>query len=207
MSLNLWRHFTNILKKMKIYFGLKGRVNFRIQSLILALIIISCAPTPSSMAKADPSELIEKADSLILKHPNDIALRNAIVVAHLNLAKKSNDPNDYKSILKFDPKNKSANYFINIQKGKNHHKKGHKNGQWDAIQSFAKAAALIDTLGEAYYWLGQAYEKKDEMDFELPLESYDKALTLYLDNEMKSKTNSARLSLLKRKKTYEDFWK
>ena len=151
-------------------------MNFRIQNLILALLIISCAPTPSSMAKTDPSELIEKADSLILKHPSDIALRNAIVVAHLNLAKKSNDPNHYKSILKFDPKNKSANYFINIQKGKNHHKKGHKNGQWDAIQSFAKAAALIDTLGEAYYWLGQAYEKKDEMDFELPLESYDKAL-------------------------------
>ena len=192
---------------MKTYFGLKGRVNFRIQSLILALIIISCAPTPSSIAKTNPSELIEKADSLILKHPNDIALRNAIVVAHLNLAKKSNDPSHYKSILKFDPKNKSANYFINIQKGKNHHKKGHKNGQWDAIQSFAKAAALIDTLGEAYYWLGQAYEKKDEMDFELPLESYDKALALYLDNDMRLKTNSARASLLKRKKTYEDFWK
>ena len=192
---------------MKTYFGLKGRVNFRIQSLILALIIISCAPTPSSMAETNPSELIEKADSLILKHPNDIELRNAIVAAHLNLAKKSNNLNNYKSILKFDPKNKSANYFINIQKGKNHHKKGHKNGQWDAIQSFAKAAALDDTLGEAYYWLGQAYEKKDEMDFELPLESYDKALTLYLESDMRSKTNSARLALLKRKKTYEDFWK
>ena len=192
---------------MKIYFGLKGRVNFRIQSLILALIIISCAPTPSSMAKADPSELIEKADSLILKHPTNIELRNAIVAAHLNLAKKSNDPNDYKSILKFDPKNKSANYFINIEKGKNHHKKGHKNGLWDAIQSFAKAAALIDTLGEPYYWLGQAYEKKDEMDFELPLESYDKALALYLERDMRFKTNSARLALLNRKKTYEDFWK
>ena len=182
-------------------------MNFRIQSLILVLIIISCVPSPSSMAKTDPSELIENADSLISKNPNDIKLRNAIVAAHLNLAKKSNELHDYKSILKFDPKNKSANYFINIQKGKNHHKKGHKNGQWDAIQSFAKAAALDDTLGEAYYWLGQAYEKKDEMDFELPLESYDKALTLYLESDMRSKTNSARLALLKRKKTYEDFWK
>ena len=182
-------------------------MHFRIQSLILVLIIISCVPSPSSMAKTDPSELIENADSLISKNPNDIKLRNAIVAAHLSLAKKSNELHDYKSILKFDPKNKSANYFINIQKGKNHHKKGHKNGQWDAIQSFAKAAAIIDTLGEAYYWLGQAYEKKDEMDFELPLESYDKALALYLNNNMRSKANSARASLLKRKKTYEDFWK
>ena len=182
-------------------------MNFRIQSLILVLIIISCAPTTSSIVKIDPNELIKKADSLISKHPNDIELRNAIVAAHLSLAKKNNDSDHYISVLKFEPKNKSANYFINIQNGKNHHKKGHKNGQWDAIQSFAKAAALIDTLGEAYYWLGQAYEKKDEMDFELPLESYDKALALYLDNDMRSKTNSARVSLLKRKKTYEDFWK
>ena len=192
---------------MKTSFGLKGRVDFRIQSLILALIIISCAPTPSSIAKTNPSELIEKADSLILKHPNDIELRNAIVAAHLNLAKKSNDLNNYKSILKFDPKNKSANYFINIQKGKNHHKKGHKNGQWDAIQSFAKAAAIIDTLGEPYYWLGQAYEKKDEMDFELSLEVYDKALDLYLPQNIYTLVIANRKALLTRKKTYEDFWK
>ena len=182
-------------------------MNFKIQSLLLTLIIISCAPAPSRMAETNPEELIKKADSLITQHPNDIELRNAIVAAHLRLAKKNNEPSHYKSILKFEPNNKSANYFFNIQKGKTHHKKGHKNGQWDAIQSFAKAAALIDTLGEAYYWLGQAYEKKDEMDFELPLESYDKALSLYLDNDMRSKTSSARLALLKRKKTYEDFWK
>jgi hypothetical protein len=62
-------------------------------------------------------------------------------------------------------------------------------------------------LGEPYYWLGQSYEKKDEMDFELPLESYDKALSLFLENNMQKKTQSARLALLKRKKTYEDFWK
>ena len=182
-------------------------MNFKIQSLILVIIIISCAPTPSSMAKTDPNELIVKADSLIREHPNNIELRNAIVAAHLSLGKKSNDPDYYMSVLKFDPKNKNANYFLNIQKGKSHHKKGHKNGQGDAIQSFAKAAALIDTLGEPYYWLGQAYEKKDEMDFELPLESYDKALALYLEKDMRTKTNSARLALLSRKKTYEDFWK
>ena len=129
------------------------------------------------------------------------------MAAHLNLAKKNNDPNNYKSILKFDPKNKSANYFINIQTGKNHHKKGHKNGQWDAIQSFAKAAALVDTLGEPYYWLGKAYEKKDETDFELPLESYEKALSLYLENDMRTKAESARLALMNRQKTYENFWK
>ena len=173
----------------------------------LFLIIISCAPNASKLAETNPNILINNADSLIAQRPDDIELRNAIVQAHLNLARANSDPNHYKAVIKFEPNNKSANYYINLEKGKNHHKRGHKNGQWDAIQSFAKAAALIDTLGEPYYWLGQSYEKKDEMDFELPLESYDKALSLFLENDMQKKTQSARLALLKRKKTYEDFWK
>lgn len=94
-----------------------------------------------------------------------------------------------------------------MAEGKSNHKKGHKNGQWDAIQSFAKAAAAIDTLGEPYYWMGLAYEKKDEMDFDLPLESYDKALSLYLTKEEYTKVKLVRESLMRRKKTYEDFWK
>jgi len=171
------------------------------------LIIISCSPNVSKLAETNPNVLINNADSLIAQRPNDLELRNAVVQAHLNLARANNDPSHYKSVIKFDPNNKSANYYIHLNKGKNHHKKGHKNGQWDAIQSFAKAAALVDTLGEPYYWLGQAYEKKDEMDFELPLESYDKALSLFLEKDMQNKTESARVTLLKRKKTYEDFWK
>ena len=84
---------------------------------------------------------------------------------------------------------------------------GHKNGQWDAIQSFSRAAAAIDTIGEPHYWLGQAYEKKDEMDFELPLESYNKALLMFLPDDLRPKVTSAREALLKRKKIFEDFWK
>ena len=196
------------MKIIKLCFGLKARVNNKTLHLaFLFLIIISCAPSPSKLAKIDPNALINHADSLVAQRPDDIELRNAIVEAYLNLAKTDNDPSHYISIIKFEPNNKSANYFIKIEEGKKHHKKGHKNGQWDAIQSFAKAAALIDTLGAPYYWLGQAYEKKDEMDFELPLESYEKALSMYLESDMRIKTESARLALLSRKKTYEDFWK
>jgi hypothetical protein len=94
-----------------------------------------------------------------------------------------------------------------MAEGKEHHKKGHKNAQWDAIQAFAKAATAIDTLGEPYYWMGLAYEKKDEMDFELPLEAYDKALNLYLPQDIHTLVIANREALVKRKKTYEDFWK
>ena len=55
--------------------------------------------------------------------------------------------------------------------------------------------------------MGKAYEKKDEMDFELPLESYNKSLELYLTDDMRLKANQSISALMKRKKTYEDFWK
>ena len=55
--------------------------------------------------------------------------------------------------------------------------------------------------------MGKAYEKKDEMDFELSLESYNKSLELYLTDDMRLKAKQSINVLMKRKKTYEDFWK
>ena len=51
------------------------------------------------------------------------------------------------------------------------------------------------------------FEKKDEMDFELSLEVYDKALNLYLPQDIHTLVIANRKTLLTRKKTYEDFWK
>ena len=113
----------------------------------------------------------------------------------------------YKKILIIDPNNLIAKYHIHMNEGKSHHKKGHKNGQWDAIQSFSKAASLIDTLGEPHFWIAKAYEKKDEMDFESALESYDIALKLYLPKKIRPAVINKRNDLIKRKKTFEDFWK
>ena len=91
--------------------------------------------------------------------------------------------------------------------GKQYHEKEYKNGQWEAIQSFSKASAIIDSLGEPHFWIGKAYEKKDEMDFELALEAYDKSLELYLPKKLRNKVLVRREALLNRKKTYENFWK
>ncbi len=87
------------------------------------------------------------------------------------------------------------------------HKKDYKNGQWDAIQLFSRASTFIDTLGEPYFWMGKAYEKKDEMDFELPLESYNKSLNLYLTKSMRLQASQSKEALIKREKTYKEFWK
>ena len=172
---------------------------------MMLFIYKGCAPVPFDTRNTEL--LITRGDSLLLAHPDDAGLRTAIIDTRLALAKSKNSLNEYKKILEIDPKNSTARYHIYMAEGKANHKKGHKNGQWDAIQSFAKAVAAIDTVGEPYYWAGRAYEKKDETDFELPLESYDKALSLYLSSEMRGKVKSARENLLQRKKIYEDFWK
>ena len=172
---------------------------------MMLFIYKGCAPV--SFDTRNPELLIAKGDSLLLAHPDDADLRTAIIDARLALAKSKNSLNEYKKILEIDPKNSTARYHIYMAEGETNHIKGHKNGQWDAIQSFAKAATTIDTVGEPYYWAGRAYEKKDEMDFELPLEAYDKALNLYLPQDIHTLVIANREALIKRKKTYEDFWK
>ena len=166
---------------------------------------MGCNVAKKSFEDLDPTILLAKTDSLMQEHPNNPQLLNAIIDARLILAK--NDFEQYKKVLAIDPNNVIAQYHIYMKEGKGHHKKGHKNGQWDAIQSFSKAATLIDTLGEPHFWIAKAYEKKDEMDFESALESYDLALKLYLPDKIRPDVVNKRAILIKRKKTFEDFWR
>ena len=173
--------------------------------IYLAIYITGCNVTKNSFDDLGSDTLLANTDSLMKAYPDNPQLINAIIDARLLLAK--NDFEQYKKILIIDPNNLIAKYHIYMNEGKSHHKKGHKNGQWDAIQSFSKAASLIDTLGEPHFWIAKAYEKKDEMDFESALESYDIALKLYLPKKIRPAVINKRNDLIKRKKTFEDFWK
>ena len=173
--------------------------------IYLAVYITGCNVTKNSFDDLDSDTLLANTDSLMKTYPDNPQLINAIIDARLLLAE--NDFEQYKKILIIDPNNLIAKYHIHMNEGKSHHKKGHKNGQWDAIQSFSKAASLIDTLGEPHFWIAKAYEKKDEMDFESALESYDIALKLYLPKKIRPAVINKRNDLIKRKKTFEDFWK
>ena len=181
----------------------------KIHLILLGAVLIWCSNCTSGVNKALHSrdELLFKSDSLISTYPNDIDLVLAIIETKIGYAQNKGGISIYKEILQLDPNNPIAQYHILMDEGFVYHSKGYKNGQWDAIQSFSKAATYIDTIGEPYYWIGQAYEKKDEMDFELPLESYNKSLELYLTDSMREKVVLSKEKLLKRKRTYEDFWK
>ena len=173
--------------------------------IYLAIYITGCNVTKNSFDDLGSDTLLANTDSLMKAYPDNPQLINAIIDARLLLAE--NDFEQYKKILIIDPNNLIAKYHIHMNEGKSHHKIGHKNGQWDAIQSFSKAASLIDTLGEPHFWIAKAYEKKDEMDFESALEPYDIALKLYLPKKIRPAVINKRNDLIKRKKTFEDFWK
>ena len=159
------------------------------------------------MSKYNDEDLVFKSDSLLKVNLNDEQVRKLIIAAKIKELKKNPNSDQYIEILKLDPKNPIALYALHMQTGKLHHQKSFKNGQWDAIQSFYKAAAQIDTLGEPYYWIGKSYEKKDEMDFDSALESYDKALKLFLADSTRKMVETALMELTKKKTIYKDFWK
>ena len=165
----------------------------------------SCAS--SSLSKYNDEDLVFKSDSLLKVNLNDEQVRKLIIAAKIKELKKNPNSDQYIEILKLDPKNPIVLYALHMQTGKLHHQKSFKNGQWDAIQSFYKAAAQIDTLGEPYYWIGKSYEKKDEMDFDSALESYDKALELSLADSTRKMVETALMELTKKKTIYKDFWK
>jgi len=181
----------------------------KIHLILLATLLIWYTSCTNGANKALHSrdELLFKSDSLISTYPNDTDLVLAIVEAKIDFANNKNEVSIYKEVLQLDPNNPIAHYHILMNEGFVFHNKDYKNGQWDAIQSFSKAATYIDTIGAPYYWIGQAYEKKDEKDFELPLEAYNKSLELFLTDSMRGKVVLSKERLLKRKKTYEDFWK
>ena len=144
--------------------------NFVYLLLITAILISSCIPPKKSFEALTPEVLLSKSDSLLKAYPNNTKLINSIIDARLNMAQKNGDLSHYHEVLRLAPNNPTARYYIFMDEGRKHHEKEYKNGQWEAIQSFSKASAIIDTLGEPHFWIGKAYEKKDTMDFELALE-------------------------------------
>lgn len=177
---------------------------------MLSMIILysGCSPTFSTLAVEDPARLVAMEDSLLADNPEDNDLKIALVEAYLNIARAGkNRAVEYKKVLKLDPRNREARYHLAMEDGHRLYKKGSHKALWDALVAFGKAATAVDTLGEPHYWMAKCYEKKDEMDFELILEAYDKALALNIPDDLKPQIERDRVAVAHCKTTYENFWK
>ena len=161
----------------------------------------------------DPFTLIEMQDSLLIKNSSNQNLREALVLAHNNVAKqylrdgKLNLAVDYlsKSIL-INGDDKSTKFSLMLAEGRLLIKKGNKNGIWDAIEKFSKAAKLFPKDGEPFYWIAVSYTKLGDTDFDLILESYEKSLSLDLDQDLRIEIEKNYNIAKNRKIKLDTFW-
>ena len=61
--------------------------------------------------------------------------------------------------------------------------------------------------GDPYYYIGNSYLKLGDKDFDLIIESYEKALALELNTDLRKRVIQAREHVLTREKQLKDFWK
>ena len=178
----------------------------------------SCAifePNLKTLSETAPDVVVAKQDSLLAlskdKRPEFVTI---LTTAHINIARRAEKSGDisvavdeYKKVLKIDPKNKTARYELLVLEGLNLYRKGSKSALWDAIELFSKATSIDADSGVANYWIAKSYEKKDSKDFELIIEAYEKALTKKLPEDLRQDAENAKDIAYKNKTTLDRFWK
>ncbi len=194
------------------------RVKLKIKillSIILALTVFSCSGNSfNKLSVENPEKLIQMQDSLLNNNVNNSKLLNALANSHNTIAKKYLKENQFvfalnhfKESSKFNENNLYSKYGVLISEGQILIQKGNKNGIWDAIEKYSKAATIYPNEGEPHYLIGVAYTKLSDKDFDLILESFEKALSLNLDADLKLKVDKRYNRVKSRKKNLDNFWK
>ena len=184
--------------------------------LLFILVISSwdCAGIDiQKMARNDPASLISMEDSLSERGLSPVIVA-ALVTAHNTLGLAASEAEDYKkaidhfsSAVGLSELDTLSRYNLLMAKGHLLYKRGNKDGLWDAIQNYHKAAQLKPNLGDPHYYIGQSYHKLEDTDFDLILEAYQKALALNLSSHLRDETEKAYARVSKRDQLIKDFWK
>ena len=168
----------------------------------------------TKLSRQNPEKFITMQDSLLLAHSESSNLVNALVYAHNHVGMESVSENNYikasnhyLQAFELNDQDTITQYNLFLVEGHMFLKKGNKNGLWDGIEKYAHAASLRPDLGEPHYWIAQIYIKLGDMDFDLILESYEKALSLTLDQALLSRAEKGYNETLDRKKKLDKFWK
>ena len=184
-------------------------------SIIIMLLIYGCSSSAyKKMSIENPEKLLSMQDSLLTVRKNDESILEALVVAHNRVAQKHIKQDDYisaishyKNATKLNTSDTVSRYGLLLAEGHALLKKGNKNGIWDGIEKYSKASTLYPQNGEPLYWIAIAYTKLGDKDFDLILESYEKALSLELDSELKVEAGKKYKHAKERKKKLDSFWR
>lgn len=184
-------------------------------SIVIVLLVYGCSGSIyKKMSVENPEKLLSMQDSLLLSRKNDQNILEALASSHNSVADKYMKQNEYLSAInhyenatKLDNSNTASKYGLLLAEGHALLKKGNKNGIWDAIEKYSKASKLYPGNGEPFYWIAIAYTKLGDKDFDLIFESYEKALSLELDNGLMVEAGKNYEHAKERKKKLDSFWR
>ena len=166
------------------------------------------------MSIENPEELLSLQDSLILVNGDDEAVLAVLAIANNTVAAKyiiqgnySLAANHFSKALILNESNMESKYGLLLAQGRAMVKKGNKNGIWDAIEKYSKASDLFPGSGEPFYLMALAYTKLGNTDFDLILESYEKSISLELDDQLRAEVIKKYEHAKKRKTKLDSFWK
>ena len=165
------------------------------------------------MAINNPHQLIALEDSLSKKELG-YKKKEALMIAHksIGLSNMKNKKyikakSHFEKALFYSDVDSIAQYSLYMIEGHLLRNTGKKEKLWDAIQMYYKAARLKPISGEPYFFIGKSYQSLGNKDFDLILESYQKALNLKLSKEIKEKVEREYSLGADREKRLKDFWK
>ena len=161
--------------------------------------------TPHKMIAVEDS-----LNSLGLTQKNQDALALAhkkVAITYLKEKNYTDAKAHFSNVLNYSTFDSIAQYHIFMIDGHLLRQTGNRKKLWDAIEIYYKAQRLYSSNGEPYFFIGKAYQSLDKNDFDLILESYQKALQLELPKPLKAEVEKEMLSVLARKKKLKDFWK
>ena len=113
----------------------------------------------------------------------------------------------FSSALELSETDSLSKYNLFITEGHILSKKGNKEGLWKAIQLYYKASTIKPNLGDPYMYIGRAYHKLGDTEFDLIIEAYENALNLELTHEKKQEIEVEYYTILDRQKKLKEFWK
>ena len=165
------------------------------------------------MATSNPGKLISIKDSL-LQSSSKTHIFRSIALAHKSLGDSAIQEGNYEkannhftNALKLFPNDSLYIYNQLMAEGHLLQKSGKRDKLWSSIQAYNKAAMIFEKAGAPYYYIGNSYLKLGDKDFDLIIESYEKALALELNTDLRKRVIQAREHVSMREKKLKDFWK
>ena len=181
----------------------------------VTFLLWNCSQTINykQLSENNPHAFLSIADSL-KGNKNKNRIDQYLVVAHNNIGLNAISEKDYsKAVVHFSKAldiskdDTLARYNLLLCEGHLHYQTGKKDKLWESIQKFYRAAQLQSKLGEPHYYIGRSYQRIGNQDFDLIIESYNKALSLNLENGLRLLVEEERDLIMNREKRLINFWK